>query len=175
MGMREFETTYRPEMIDRTFDLIVEDLVDVSKATGQAAPTSCMAVPPSSSNGELKVNEGNFGAKLSYSISVKSTKIAYGSAPMNTTKHEFKKAVPVPSVSDLEALHKIFIPIKDDWMGIGNSLNLGSGALLQIKNVYKKSEACLREMLRIYLQKKKSSTNMARTCSSCRGIQFSCC
>ena len=154
MGKPEFETTYRPEMIDRTFDKIVEDLTDTRKATGQVAPTSCMAVPSSSSNSELKMNESNFGAKLSCSTSVMSTKFAYGSAPMNTTKHESRKAVPVPSVSDLEALHKIFIPIKDNWMGIGNSLNLDPGALRQIKNIYKKSEACLREMLRTYLQKR---------------------
>ena len=70
------------------------------------------------------------------------------------TKHEFKKAVPVLSQSDLHALRKIYIPIKNDWMGIGNSLNLDPDILNQIENVYKKPEACLREMLRKYLQRK---------------------
>lgn len=57
-------------------------------------------------------------------------------------------------MSDLDALHKIFIPVKDEWNGVGTSLNLDRGTLLQIKNVYKKSEACLREILREYLQKR---------------------
>ena len=73
---------------------------------------------------------------------------------MTTTKHEFKKAVPVPSVSDLEALHKILFPIKDDWNGMGKSLHVDPDTLLEITNIYKKSEDCLREMLREYLQKR---------------------
>ena len=156
MDLPTFETTYDPDMIDKTFDMITDsDLTDTSKATGQAAPSSCpIALPSSSSNSKPNANESNFGAKLSCSISVRSSRITYGSAPVDMTKHEFKKAVPVLSLSDLQALLKIFIPIKDDWMGIGKSLNLDPDILLQIQNVYKKSEACLREMLRNYLQRK---------------------
>jgi hypothetical protein len=155
MDKQEFEMTYEPDRIDRNFDMITKDLIDTRKAAGQAAPTSCpIAIPSSSSNS--KQNENNFGAKSisSPSMSVKSSRIMCGSAPVDTTKHEFNKAVPVLSVSDLKALHEIFIPIKDNWMGIGNSLNLDPVTLLQIKNDYKKSEACLREMLRNYLQKR---------------------
>lgn len=54
----------------------------------------------------------------------------------------------------MEAVHKILIPIKDDWKGIGNSLHVDPGTLLEITNIYKKSEDCLREMLREYLQKR---------------------
>lgn len=156
MDKPEFEMTYRPDMIDRTFDVITEDLIDTNKATGQAAPTSCpMAVPPPSSNSKRKANGSNFGANPSWSTSVKSSaRITCGSASMSVTKREFTKAVPVLSVSDLDALHKIFIPIKEEWMGIGNMLGLDSVALSRTKDVYRKPEACLREMLRMYLQKR---------------------
>lgn len=154
MGMREFEMTYQPDSIDSTFDIITEDLIDTSKATGQAAhaSTSCpSAVPPSSSNSDLNTNGIN--SIQSCITSVRSSRMVC-SEPMSIDKHDFKKAVPVPSVSDLDALHKIFIPIKDDWMEIGKILGLDPATRLQIKNIDKKPEACLREMLRNYLEKR---------------------
>ena len=158
MNLPEFETTYRPGMLDTTFDQITEDLMmDIkSKATStrQVAPTSSMVVPSAPSNSDLNGKDSNFGATPFCGTSVNSTRITCGSTPMNTTKHEVKTAVPVPTVSDLDALHKIFIPIKDDWMGIGNTLNLDPNTLQEIKNVDKKPEACLRETLRTYLQKR---------------------
>ena len=151
MGMREFEMTYQPDSIDRTFDIITEDVIDTSKPSGQA-PTSCpIAVPPSSFNSELNTNGIN-STQLCIT-SVKSSRIVC-SEPMSIAKHNFKKAVPVPSVSDLDALHKIFIPIKDEWMEIGNILGLDPATRFKIKNIYKISEACLREMLRNYLEKR---------------------
>ena len=185
MDMPEFKMTYdsEPDTINRTFDMITEDLIGTSKPTVQNPPASCLiAIPSPSSNNNLKLTDASkptgqsapsaysmplpssspnselntnvSEAKLPCSMPVKSSRFTHGSAPMTTTKHEFKKAVPVLSVSDLEAVHKILIPIKDDWKGIGNSLHVDPGTLLEIMNIYKISEDCLREMLREYLQKR---------------------
>ena len=54
MDMREFEMTFEPDMISRTFDMITKDLTDLNQPTGQAAPPSFpMPLPSSSSNSEL--------------------------------------------------------------------------------------------------------------------------
>ena len=161
VNLPEFEPTYRPDMLDTAFDQITEDLMmDVKgKATTtintrQVAPTSSMAVPSAPSNSEVNGKGSNSGAMPSCGASMNSTRISCGSTPMSMTKRELKKTVPVPSVSDLNVLRKKFIPIKDDWMGIGSLLSLDPSTLQDIKNVDKKPEACLREMLRIYLQKR---------------------
>ena len=156
MGKPEFETTYRTGMIDDTFDKIIEDLsTDESEATrlgaiGRQVAPMCIAV---SKGDELNTNENKLGAtakKIPCSTVTEKTVCDNASVP----KHELKKAVPTLSVSDLDVLHKILIPIKDDWMGIGCKLHLQPDILQRIKDVYRKPEGCLREMLRNYLEQR---------------------
>ena len=130
MDIPEFKMTYdsEPDTINRTFDMITEDLIGTSKPTGQIPPASCpiaipspssnnkltdaskptgqsapsaysMPLPSSSPNSELNTNVSE--AKLPCSMPENLSRFKDSSAPMSTTKYEFKKAVPVLSVSDL--------------------------------------------------------------------------
>lgn len=160
MGIQEYPTTYQPGMIDDAFDKITEELfTNGCNETSKHAPISTKtAAPPADRSSNLASTNGNVSnGNIMPGISKQTSKLKEWQtgpicSPNKTVKLELKKTARSLSVSDLNFVHKILLPVKDYWKKIGNKLQLHPNMLHQIERIDGKSVGCLREMLRKYLQ-----------------------
>lgn len=121
IGKNEFPTILESELIDREFDL----LSNVFQREHIVLPTTNVQL--------MQVRETVVCESIKESEFVLSEKVL------------------PPALSDLKIIHKILIPVQQNWMEVGDRLAVQN--LDAIKTTYHGiANQCLREMLRKYLQ-----------------------